>query len=680
MTDIHDGASVPAGAESALRSRLQSDPSRRDDALALGDLLLGDGRVDEAVALLRRHADDRACGDLLREYLIGERRNDEALALVEARTGEAGASMLVDRAIAALLRGDVESAIRYADMAAAADAGYAPAHNHLGRALFNARRTEHARNAFIRAVRVAPGYAEAWHNLAHALRDAREFEQSEHAYGHALRLRPAYRSALLNRGVVRTALGRHERALGDFQALLALDPAHAEACLNAALCEHLLRRLDDARSSYARAIELEPRNPRAHLQLGRLCREMGDIDEALRHFRGALDLQPRDTEAWAEIASAFLQAGRLVDAGRAITAGLAVAPDDAGLRLEHARLDRREGRAVDALARLRAIDLARLHPRLHQTYQFEMGGALDHAGACDAALAAFARGNELASRSPRAQLADAAALDRQLDAIQAWLARGAPAPALEEGEDAGGDLCFVLGFPRSGSSLLADLLDGHPGVARIADEPTIEVLARSLSARPGGYPGAMETIDREGREALRSRYRESVAAVLGARAHGARAIVDAMPIRGIHAAFVHRLFPRARFVFALRHPCEVAIDNFRQNYAANEVTVHFFSLAETVRIYDRAMGVVAATRVLLPLRGLDVRHEESAGDGPRVLRAMLDFLELPEGSGGEPRAIDRAAVPDDARAAASWQGYRQALEPFLPILRPHAARLGYRID
>jgi tetratricopeptide (TPR) repeat protein len=363
-------ASPPAAsAETQSRAQLQAEPTHHASALALANLLFHDGRVDEAIALLGEHAVDRDCGDLLREYFIGERMNDEAQRLLAQRGTDASASGLVDNAIASHLRGDIEGALSYCRLAITADPAYAPAHNHQGRALFNARRAVPARAALVHAVRIAPNYAEAWHNLAHALRDANEFEQSERAYGHALRLRPAYRSARLNLGIVQIALRRLDDALENFRSLLAIDPTHAEGCFNLAVCEHLLRRYDDARTSYARALVLDPHNPRVSLQLGRLCNELHDVEGALQQFRRALDLNPHDPEAWSEIAMLHDQADHPEEVERAIAAGLAAAPGDASLRLEQANLARRRGDFDAALAGLRAIDPQALHPRLRPRYE-----------------------------------------------------------------------------------------------------------------------------------------------------------------------------------------------------------------------------------------------------------------------------------------------------------------------
>ncbi len=695
MTDPLPPASEPRirPAETRLRAQLEADPGQHDLALLLGDLLLGDGRSEEAVELLWAHCEDRACGDMLREYFVGERRSGEAQRLLERRGSDASASGLVDKAIASHLRGDLESAMTCCRLAQSADPNYVPAWNHLGRALFNARRATAARAEFVHAVRMAPDYAEAWHNLAHVLRDAQEFEQAERAYGHALRLRPAYRSALLNLGIVLAAMNRPDDALLQFEKLLAIDPDNAEAWFNLALCQHLLRRFDDARESYERAIAYDPRNLRVHLQYGRLLNERFDTAGALDQFRRALDIDPRDPETWGEIANVHEQANNLAEADRAIVAGLSFAPNDPGLKLAQAKLARRRGDVEATLAILRGIDLKSLHPRLHQQYQYELGWALDRAGESAAAIAAFEQANAMASRSPRAQGTDAQAFDRQLDAIETWLADDAPTAAHDADEDAGEDLCFLLGFPRSGTTLLDVMLAGHPDVAAIEEQPTIERLAQTLGESAHGYPNALVSLDRAGRDALRSQYRRHVADLLGGRAGAARLIVDKMPIRSVHAGFIQRLFPRARILFSLRHPCDVVLSNYMQHYAANEINVHFHTLAETARIYDRAMQVWEKTFATIPLRNTYLRYEDLIEDASRTLREACDFLGLPwrdeltehrKHLKGRDRiathSYHQVAEPIYGRAVGRWERYRDALAPCLPTLRPHAEHFGYRID
>lgn len=675
-----------------LRARLLASPADHALALQLANALLGLGRPAEAVQILTARTRDPGCRERLREYLAGERE----LALLNrllAHRIEGGVVARMDEVLARHLAGNLAEAIRLAREVISAFPQHAPAYNHLGRALFNAGDDRSARQAFETAVRLQPDYAEAHHNLAHVLRAVPDPAGAEAAFRRALALAPAYRSARLNLGTVLFATGQVVEALACFDSLLEFNPDHVDALVNGGLCRQILRESARALAQFERAARLDTTNPLIQRHLGALRNELGDDAGALAAYRRALELDPKDMEIWAEIAQVHEQANRLPDAANAIRQGLAHSPDHPVLNLEAAKLDRREHRVKDALRRLQAIDPERLSPRHRQFLHFELGQCLDRDGQPAAAIAAFERANALGSTSLRARNTDFDLLDRQLDAIEHWLKRGAPAPALEPGEDTGADLCFLLGFPRSGTTLLDLMIDAHPQAASIEEHSTFEVVAQQIDQLPAGYPAALNTLDRAGRERLRALYRARVAAHLGERAAGARVIVDKMPIRSMHAAVIHRLFPKARFLLSLRHPCDVVLSNFMQQYAVNEVFIHFYTVEESARIYDRVMRLWQASRERLPdMAVCTVRYEALVEDAEGVLRPTCEFLGLPwqEGLQEHLRHLGRrgrvatnsyqqVSEPIYTRAVGRWQQYRTELGSVLKVLKPHVERYGYSL-
>ena len=680
------------GAEEALRARLRMPPARAEAVLLLAELMIRQARADEAMPLLREHASLRPCGDRLREYYLGERMNDEALALITTRPADGSVSAMIDVAARRQLAGDLQGAISACQQALIAAPNDPYALNHLGRALFNGRQVDQARGAFLEATRLSRGYAEAWHNLGHVLRAMNQPEASEQAYLRAVELAPAYRSALVNLGVVRMGLGRNEEALQCFGHMLDLVPDDIESLLNAGTCLHMLRRYDEARAQYLRVIALQPDNVVAHRHLGSLCNEMVDTEGALRHFRDALALTPSDPDLWLEIADLHERANNLDEAREAVVAGLRATPRDPGLTYLAGKLDRRIGQTRQAVALLQSVDPQKLHPRLHQHYYFELGTTLDRAGDTDAAYAAFLKGNELAARSSRAKAIDAGAFDRHMDAMVEWLRQGAPSAEVAADEDQGEDLCFLLGFPRSGTTLLDVMLDGHPQAVSVEERPTIEQIAFTVDSEFGGYPFGLTRMQRQDRERLRSRYRELLGD-FGAASGEGRMIVDKMPIRTVHASFMHRLFPKARFLFALRHPCDAVLSNFMQHYAINQVFIHFNTLPESVRIYDRVMRIWQQTLRTMPIPVHYVRYESLVAETDATLQEACRFLGLPwiEGLSEHQKTVaERGRIKTNSyhqvtepiyqRALGRWQGYRKQFEPLLPTLRPHLEYFGYSLD
>src|SRR5690606_21103743 len=212
----------------------------------------------------------------------------------------------------------------------------------------------------------------------------------------------------------------------------------------------------------------DPQYPLAHFYLGCLLNERMDSERAGEHLRQALAGMPDDPDVLAELAGLSEQLSQLDESAGYVARGLAVAPGHSGLRLEAARLARRGKRLDEARAHLDALDPAALPVRQAQQYWFERALLLDRANEPGPALDALARGHALAAASPRRRSIDLEAFPRQLAAIEAWLAAGAPGAAPQPGDPpapAAPRLTFLVGFPRSGTTLLDTMLDAHPEVA-----------------------------------------------------------------------------------------------------------------------------------------------------------------------------------------------------------------------
>lgn len=666
----------------------------RDDTLQQVQELISRGEAEAAEALLRAHPDDPACQVRLRELLVGEGRDAEARALVEALAAGDGPEALVSRSILALWEGELDGALRATRAALEQQPRLATAHNHAGRALHNLGRTSAALEAFRAATRHADPYPEAWHNLGHALRAGGDTEGALAAFRRALELAPAYRQARRKLAATLFNADRVGEAREHFEALLAMDADDVDALLGLGLCEQLAGQFEAAQERFCTAVEQAPGRADAHLYLGNLRNEMLDTEGALASLRAATEGDPAEVDAWIALAGVLEQANRLDEATAALVSGFAVDRAHPGLHLEAARIERRRGQVDSAVRRLRAIDPATLPPRAAQQYHFELGLALDRAGEADAAVVAFATGNRLARGSVRSRSMDPAAFARRCERLEGWLEQGAPGALPSHGEtadDAGEDLCFLVGFPRSGTTLIDTTLETHPEVVALEEAATLDAVIADLDQSPERYPWALASAD----GVAVGRWRELYRARVDSRLQGAQPalLVDKMPLRFMHAGLITRLFPASRMLFVLRHPCDVVLSNFMQQYAVNETNIHFDTLAHCAEVYDRLMRMWQAAEALLPLRLAYVRYEDLVADTERSIAGVCDFLGLEAGAVSLERearlatrervrtsSYQQVAEPIYRRAAGRWARYRRHLEPVLPLLAPHAERYGYSLD
>ena len=641
-------------------------------ALDEANQLIAAGRSTEAADLLAHAGSDPGCAVRLRELYLGEQRRDKAMAVSRELAAGHGPEAHVSRSVIALLQGDPERALMECTLALEADPKLATAHNHLARALHNADQPLQAVSALRKALELQDNYPEAWANLGLVLRALGGVEEAIRAYRRAVELAPGFITAELNLGISLLLADEVDPALFCLESVLKRDPHNLDALLNAGLALQLRGDLNKAMQYFDHAVRLDENHPLAWLYRGVLLHERHEAGQALDALHRAVTLDPMEIDAWVEIASIHEQAGRLDEASTALEQAGQIDPTHAAMQLELARLKRRQGDLEGALALLKQLASRTLPPRLARQHHFEAGLALDRAGHYEQAFAAYEEGNRLVAHDIRRREIDPRGFDRECRRLEQWLQRGAPGAQprdADPGGDTGADLCFLVGFRRSGTMRLGTLLATHPEVAVIDERPTLERVVDALRTRKPGYPDVLESLDDAGLEALRRLYRTEAARHLDGRETAL--LVDKLPLRFMHAGLIHRLFPDARILFSLRHPCDAVLSNFMQPYAATEASIHFDTLQGSVAMYVRTMSLWRGIEERLSLRVHYTRYEHLVADPRAEMAAVCAFL----GIEPVPAMFDAAA-----RRTGGWVHYRVQLAPYLAAMQALAEHYRYSLE
>jgi tetratricopeptide (TPR) repeat protein len=454
--------------------------------------------------------------------------------------------------------------------------------------------------------------------------------------------------------------------------------------------------LDDARLALEVARRLLPDDVDALRDAGTVAFQLADLPAARRDFEAVLRCQPDDARALAALAVTLARAGDLPAArerarsalqldGTRIEARLALArADQAEQRLDEAHRQVEAGLAsvgADEPARVALLDL-----------QADLWDAQDR---CEEAFAAWTLRNALLAR----QYAKAAAgdgvegrLEQALRIAQACAAWDRPRPRAADSDrrrpSGIARHVFLLGFPRSGTTLLEKALAGHPACATLEEADALGPVADEL-ARPGSLPGLASLAEADADRA-RAAYWAAVDPLLAA--GGTRPVlVDKMPLYTVLLPVIARLFPDARILLAVRDPRDVVLSCYRRRMRLNAAMAEFLAIDRAAAYYDAAMRVAQAARRWLPLSVHVVRHESVVADFDAEVGRALEFVGLDwhadvlDVAG---RAARRAVTPSDlqlrqgvnASGIDAWRRYRGALEPVLPTLAPWVRAWGYPED
>jgi len=473
-----------------------------------------------------------------------------------------------------------------------------------------------------------------------------------------------------------------------YRAALKAAPNDANANHFLAILYYQAGRAEEAVGHFRRALATAPGAFQTWHDLGIALQSLGRDDEAVAAYEKVLALRPGHAETLGHFARLHEERNRLDEARAAVARGLAAAHDDPVINLIAARLERRDGNPEIARARLASFANAGAPEPVREKIEYELGRLCDLTGAYEAALDHFAEANRLAARKASARLADKNRYLALIEALRArftpeWIATWTPAPPLAGRATP----VFQVGFPRSGTTLLDQILNSHPGIRTVEERPAVDALVRAVAALPGGFPDALATLTPDQFAAVRSEY----FAVLDRTAPpGEGIVVDKLPLNLVQAGPILRIFPEARFVLSLRHPCDVCLSCFMQDFAMSTAMANFFTLEDAANLYDKAMSLWLHYEAVLPMRVQRVRYEDLTSNLEGAVRPLLDFLglewdermrEFTKTASSRERiatpSYHQVAQPIYQRARYRWARYGKRLDPVAQRLAPYIARFGY---
>lgn len=471
------------------------------------------------------------------------------------------------------------------------------------------------------------------------------------AHQHLLRAN----AAAPNQPHILNLLGGAARRVGDLA--LARDAfsragvlGHADAWRNLGLMESAEQRLDAAIAAFERAVALAPRQSAGHASLAQALERRHELARAKAHAEEALRLAPNNDVAALALAQVLLR--------------------------EHASA-RAEAIATEVAQR----DSASL---INKALAWGLiGEARDKSGAPLMAFEAFSAANALllelygglrdATDSPYhpqtvervAQSLSAPDLSAELGPFET------PAPA------------FLVGFPRSGTTLLDQVLSSHSRMVCLEEQEHMAACAADIIHQPASWVG----LTADDIAARRRRYWRSV----GATPAPDHIVIDKLPLNIVFLPLIQRIFPDARVIVALRDPRDVILSCFQQRFGMNAAMAQLLTLETAAAYYDGVMSLLEACRARLALPFHSVRYEDVVGGLDTEARRLADFLGVPF----EPamlafhetarrRAIATPSArqvvePLYARSVGRWQRYAEPMAAVLPGLARWAERFGYAV-
>ncbi len=579
---------------------------------------------------------------------------EQATEILKVAPGHPLASLLLG--VAHRRAGNAAASQSVLEPLAQSQPNWAAAHHELGLTLGARRNGEGAVAALRRALSLKPEMPDAWRALGDHLTAIGDATGADEAYAQQIKFstrdprlmeagvalcenripvaesllrahlkeHPTDVAAMRMLAEVAARLHRYADAQVLLERALELAPSFVPARHNYAVVLHRARKPGAALTQVQKLLEVDPQNPSYRTLKAALASSVGDYDEALRLYAGVLDEYPQSARTWMSYGHSLKTANRQADAVQAYRRSIELAPQlgEAYWSLANLKTFKFAPADIEAMQVQLQQDQLAHEDRFH--FHFALGKAFEDAGQFAQSFKHYEEGNRLRRT--------AVGYDAEWNSEQLRRAKALFTPeffAARAGQGAGAaDPIFIVGLPRSGSTLLEQILSSHPlveGTMELADIPNIvKELGGSATRGKSTYPVQIEALDAAALRALGERYLEQTRVY---RRTAAPFFIDKLPNNFAHTGLIHLILPNAKIIDARRHPLGCCFSGFKQHFARGQ---HFtYSLDEIGRYYRDYVELMAHYDAVLPGRVHRVFYERMIEDTEGEVRRVLDYCGLP---------------------------------------------------
>ena len=601
--------------------------------------------------------------------LYNERRFDSALVAGNALLAQYPDDPMLNNMLGVLNArlGKLEDSLACYDRALSSRPGYAEAFNNRGNLLLRLGQRDEAIASFEKALAAMPTYVVAHNNLGNALHEAGRVDAAVACFRKALQLEPKYAEAHNNLGNALLGRGSFDEAADCFARALRLQPNFAQALVGLGKTLNLKGDYRQAVEIIEKSIQLEPRIARWHNELGNALVDAGRVNEAIDSFRNALELEPEFAEVWSNLGNAQSDLGQFEAAAESYERAVSLKPRfcEAHLNLSAVKTFTDDDAQLAELSKL-AND-SELPESDRYYVNFALGKAYEDLGEIDKSFAYYAEGNRLRKQELQYDISiDREEMGRvrdQFDRVESLRPGNVP-------DGRGPRPIFIVGMPRSGTSLVEQILASHSSVYGAGELQSANRIMASAIKALAAAPDAEVSPD------FFAHIRQEYLADIDHLADDSPVVTDKMPGNFLWTGFLLAAMPEARVVNIRRNPVAICWSMYRRLFTGNGFTNDLGDLGEYYHLYEEHMAFWHAA---FPGQIFDLDYEQLTENQEQETRKLLEYCDLPwENACIDFHKTKRAVRTQSASqvrkkmyqgSSKAWEKYATHLGPLLATLK-----------
>jgi len=567
-------------------------------------------------------------------------------------------------------RKDYEKAEACQQRALKIDPGFAQSLNNLGNIRRECKHHEEAIGLYRQAIAANPNYLEPLNNLGALLLEDDRTQEAIAALTRALQLNPDYAEAICNMGGCNLELEENETALAYYRRALELRPIYVEAQMGLAKTYQALERLPDAEASGLTAIRIDPGYAKAHALMGSIYAELTQPERAEKAYDRALALNTECDDALLGLGHLCMENGQMEKAEELFLRALQFKPDNLGARIHIAQVKKVKAGDDNFAALLEEEKKsAGFSENKRMSLHFALGKCYDDSKDYEHAFPHFLAGCKI----KRAKLSyDPAHAARQFAGVKEIFDQAIIERLVDAGEQSNLPI-FVLGMPRSGTTLTEQIIASHPDVYGAGELNDLLGIANRNTSTASSFPENLRSLDRVTLSSWGAEYISG----LKQRAPTAQRITDKMPANFFAVGLIHLMLPNAKIIHVNRNPVDTCLSCFTRLF--NRKQEHTYDLAELGRYYVNYARLMEHWRNILSDGAfLDIRYEDIVEDQEGQARKLIEYCGLEWNDAclnfhKTQRSVRTASLtqvrqPIYTSSVERWRSYEKFLGPLLDAL------------
>ncbi len=546
-----------------------------------------------------------------------------------------------------------------------------------------------AKELLEKAIKIKPEMSDLYNSLGLIHREMGNFEQSLNSFKKAININPKFSIAYNNLGITYKDLDNIKEAEKNFYYSIEIDPNNSDPYNNLGLIYKDTNQNDKAQKNFEKCLKINPKNLQALNNLGNLHKNLGQIEQAEKYFYEAIDVNQKFFDSYNNLIVMYERTNVNEKLKELIEKANKIFPSNNIIQLFYGQYLYKIKKFSNAIECLNKISFSENQLNRERLRYLIIAKSYDKLGDTINAFNFFKKTNEINLSLKKDNINKEQALKVIADRIEFFKDEKISNWSSNKSTDINLEPIFLIGFPRSGTTLLDTILRSHPSINVIEEKPLINELISSISEEIGGDLKKLKDLNQKQINIFQRKYFEDLRKNTENEINS-KIVIDKMPLNIIHIGEIIRIFPNAKFILSIRHPCDSVLSCFMQSFKLNSAMANFLDIDSTAKIYDSVMKLWTIYFELFSINLHSVKYEDIINNFDLTIKNTLNFLDLDWSDNvkkfyetADKRKListpsyDQVNQPLYSESINRWMKYNNNISNILPILEPWIKKFNY---